>query len=444
MAGLPRASATLLEYTRLNHNKVEPIPLNRHIACDSNHNSAELVRLTNMTEHTSPALHTSPTLDLVGFDSLLTDSERSTRDALSKYGTRQLRPHIAEWFDQGTLPARDLMKEFGDLGVLGMHLEEYGCPGGSAVEYGLACMEVEAVDSGLRSMVSVQGSLAMFAIYRWGSEEQKEQYLPRMAAGELMGCFGLTEPGAGSDVASMQMHAKRTGDEWVLNGTKMWITNSPVADVLVVWARTEDGHAGFIVERGTPGLSTPKIDRKLSLRASLTGEIVLDDCRISDAQRLPEVNSLRGPLTCLNEARYGITWGALGAARDSLQTALQYAGKRPVFGRPLSSFQLTQEKLSDMAVELNKSLLLALQLGRLKDRGELKPHQISAGKLNSTRVALDIARECRTILGAAGITTEFSPLRHANNLESVLTYEGTAEMHQLIIGQAMTGQAAFR
>lgn len=400
------------------------------------------------------------TLDLVAFDSLLSSSEISTRNAVADFGNHHLRPRIGEWFDTGQLPIKEIARSFGDLGILGMHLEGYGCPGGSAVEYGLACMEIEAVDSGLRSMMSVQGSLTMFAIHHWGSDEQKDKYLPRLAAGELVGCFGLTEPSAGSDVASMQTHAKREGDEWVLNGSKMWITNSPFADVLVVWARTESvdgndenggernagkpGHVGFIIERGTPGLSTPTINRKLSLRASVTGEIVLDDCRISDAQRLPHVSSLRGPLTCLNEARYGIIWGALGAARDCLQTTLAYTAQRPVFKRPLSSFQLTQAKLSDMTVELNKSLLMALQLGRLKDRGELKPHQTSAGKLNSTRVALDIARECRSLLGAAGITTEFSPMRHANNLESVLTYEGTAEMHQLIIGQALTGEAAFR
>ncbi|WP_426717852.1 acyl-CoA dehydrogenase family protein [Corynebacterium auriscanis] len=400
------------------------------------------------------------TLDLVAFDSLLSSSEISTRNAVADFGNRHLRPRIGEWFDTGQLPIKEIALSFGDLGILGMHLEGYGCPGGSAVEYGLACMEIEAVDSGLRSMMSVQGSLAMFAIHHWGSDEQKDKYLPRLAAGELVGCFGLTEPNAGSDVASMQTHAKREGDEWVLNGSKMWITNSPIADVLVVWARTENvdgndenggernagkpGHVGFIIERGTPGLSTPTINRKLSLRASVTGEIVLDDCRVSDAQRLPHVSSLRGPLSCLNEARYGIIWGALGAARDCLQTTLAYTAQRPVFKRPLSSFQLTQAKLSDMTVELNKSLLMAVQLGRLKDRGELKPHQTSAGKLNSTRVALDIARECRSLLGAAGITTEFSPMRHANNLESVLTYEGTAEMHQLIIGQALTGEAAFR
>ncbi|WJY71968.1 acyl-CoA dehydrogenase family protein [Corynebacterium auriscanis] len=400
------------------------------------------------------------TLDLVAFDSLLSSSEISTRNAVADFGNHHLRPRIGEWFDTGQLPIKEIARSFGDLGILGMHLEGYGCPGGSAVEYGLACMEIEAVDSGLRSMMSVQGSLTMFAIHHWGSDEQKDKYLPRLAAGELVGCFGLTEPSAGSDVASMQTHAKREGDEWVLNGSKMWITNSPFADVLVVWARTESvdgndenggernagkpGHVGFIIERGTPGLSTPTINRKLSLRASVTGEIVLDNCRISDAQRLPHVSSLRGPLTCLNEARYGIIWGALGAARDCLQTTLAYTAQRPVFKRPLSSFQLTQAKLSDMTVELNKSLLMALQLGRLKDRGELKPHQTSAGKLNSTRVALDIARECRSLLGAAGITTEFSPMRHANNLESVLTYEGTAEMHQLIIGQALTGEAAFR
>ena len=383
-------------------------------------------------------------LNLTSFDTLLDDEERMLQEAMRDFATKELKPHVAGWFEEGTIPAKELGPKFGQLGALGMHLEGYDCPGASAVAYGLACMEIEAVDSGLRSFVSVQGSLAMFAIHHWGSEEQKQKYLPGMAAGEKLGCFGLTEPDAGSDPASMKTRATRDGDDWILNGTKMWITNSPVADVAVVWAKTDDGFAGFIVEAGTPGFTAPEIHKKLSLRASITGEIVLDNCRVSDEQRLPKISTLRGPLTCLNEARYGIIWGALGAARDSLNTALEYTNTREVFGKSLSEFQLTQAKLADMAVELNKSTLLALQLGRLKDEGKLAPHQVSVGKLNSTRVAIAIARECRTLLGASGVTLEYSPLRHANNLESVLTYEGTAEMHQLIIGQELTGYPAFR
>ncbi|MGO3026386.1 acyl-CoA dehydrogenase family protein [Corynebacterium variabile] len=397
---------------------------------------------------------TTAPLDLIGFDSLLTDEERQIRDAVADFGDRELRPHVADWFEAGALPVNDLAPKFGELGVLGMHLDGYGCPGMSAVDYGLACMEIEAVDSGLRSLVSVQGSLAMFAIHHWGSEEQKEHYLPGMAAGTTLGCFGLTEPDAGSDPANMRTRAVRDGSgedaDWILNGTKMWITNAPVADVAVVWARTDDrgdgkpGFAGFIVEKGDPGFSTAEIHRKLSLRASVTGEIILEDCRLPESRRLPGVTSLRGPLTCLNEARYGIIWGALGAARDALATAIDYVGTRDLFDRPLSSFQITQTKLADMTIELDKSMLLALQLGRLKDAGKLTPPRISVGKLNSTRVALEITRECRTLLGASGITLDHSPLRHANNLESVLTYEGTAEMHQLTIGQALTGEQAFR
>jgi glutaryl-CoA dehydrogenase len=406
-----------------------------------------------MTRTTASSATTTP-LDLIGFDSLLSDEERQIRDAVADFGDRELRPHVNDWFEAGALPVNDLAPEFGELGVLGMHLDGYGCPGMSAVDYGLACMEIEAVDSGLRSLVSVQGSLAMFAIHHWGSEEQKEHYLPGMAAGTALGCFGLTEPDAGSDPANMRTRAIRDGSgedaDWILNGTKMWITNAPVADVAVVWARTDDrgdgkpGFAGFIVEKGDPGFSTAEIHRKLSLRASITGEIILEDCRLPDSRRLPGVNSLRGPLTCLNEARYGIIWGALGAARDALTTAIDYVGTRDVFDRRLSSFQITQTKLADMTVELDKSMLLALHLGRLKDAGQLTPPRISVGKLNSTRVALEITRECRTLLGASGITLDHSPLRHANNLESVLTYEGTAEMHQLTIGQALTGEQAFR
>ena len=387
---------------------------------------------------------TQTPLSLVDFEGLLTDEERMVRDSMADFCDRKLRPEVRQWFESGTLPAKELGPRFGGLGALGMHLEGYGCPGASAVSYGLACMEIEAVDSGLRSFVSVQGSLAMFAIHQWGSEDQKNKYLPKMAAGESLGCFGLTEPDAGSDPANMKTHAVRDGDDWVINGTKMWITNSPVADLAVVWARTDDGFAGFIIDKGTPGFDAPEIHRKLSLRGSITGEIVLDNCRVPDAQRLPNVSSLRGPLTCLNEARYGIIWGALGAARDCIETTMAYTESRQVFGRSLNSFQLTQAKLANMSVELTKSALLALQLGRLKDAGNLSPHQISVGKLNSTRVALEIARECRTLLGASGITLEYSPMRHANNLESVLTYEGTAEMHQLIIGQALTGEQAFR
>ena len=383
-------------------------------------------------------------LDLTNFSALLNDEERMLQTAMREFADKSLRPSIQDWYENSSLPVEQLSPQFGELGALGMHLEGYDCPGTSAVAYGLACMEIEAVDSGLRSFVSVQGSLAMFAIHHWGSEEQKQKYLPKMAAGEYIGCFGLTEPDAGSDPASMKTRAVRDGDDWILNGTKMWITNSPIADVAVVWARTDEGFAGFILEKGMEGFSAPEIHKKLSLRASITGEIVLDNCRVSDAQRLPEVSTLRGPLTCLNEARYGIIWGALGAARDSLETAIEYTETRNVFGKSLSSYQLTQAKLADMAVELNKSTLLALQLGRLKDEGKLAPHQVSVGKLNSTRVAIDIARQCRTLLGASGITLEYSPMRHANNLESVLTYEGTAEMHQLIIGQALTDKPAFR
>lgn len=383
-------------------------------------------------------------LDLTNFSALLNDEERMLQTAMREFADKSLRPNIQDWYENSSLPVEQLSPQFGELGALGMHLEGYDCPGTSAVAYGLACMEIEAVDSGLRSFVSVQGSLAMFAIHHWGSEEQKQKYLPKMAAGEYIGCFGLTEPDAGSDPASMKTRAVRDGDDWILNGTKMWITNSPIADVAVVWARTDEGFAGFILEKGMGGFSAPEIHKKLSLRASITGEIVLDNCRVSDAQRLPEVSTLRGPLTCLNEARYGIIWGALGAARDSLETAIEYTETRNVFGKSLSSYQLTQAKLADMAVELNKSTLLALQLGRLKDEGKLAPHQVSVGKLNSTRVAIDIARQCRTLLGASGITLEYSPMRHANNLESVLTYEGTAEMHQLIIGQALTDKPAFR
>ncbi|MBV7296004.1 acyl-CoA dehydrogenase family protein [Corynebacterium sp. TAE3-ERU12] len=380
---------------------------------------------------------------MIDFDGMLTDEERMMRSTVANFCDSELRPHIDQWFEDHTIP-RDLGPKFGNIGVLGMHLDGYDCAGTSAVAYGLACLELEAVDSGVRSFVSVQGSLAMYAIHKWGSEDQKNHWLPKMAAGEAIGCFGLTEPDFGSNPGGMRTNARRDGDGWVLNGSKMWITNGSLADVAVVWARTDEGYAGFLVEKDTPGFTTNDIHRKMSLRASITSELVLDNVRVSDDARLPKVTSLRGPLSCLNEARFGIMFGALGAARDCIEQTLAYVAERQVFDKPLSSYQLTQAKLADMVLELDKGLLLALQLGRLKDAGTLPVESISLGKLNSTREALNIARTCRTLLGASGITTEYSPIRHANNLESVLTYEGTAEMHQLIIGNALTGEAAFR
>lgn len=381
---------------------------------------------------------------LFALDSVLDTEEIAVRETVRRFAADRIRPHIAEWFEAGALPARELAKDLGGMGLLGMHLEGYGCAGMSATSYGLACLELEAVDSGIRSLVSVQGSLAMFAIHRFGSEEQKQEWLPRMAAGEAVGCFGLTEPDFGSNPAGMRTAARRDGDDWVLRGTKMWITNGSIADVAVVWARTDDGVRGFVVPTDTPGFSAPEIRNKLSLRASVTAELVLDDVRLPASAMLPEARGLSGPLSCLNEARFGIVFGALGAARDCLETAIDYAKTREVFDRPLAAFQLTQAKLADMALELGKGQLLAVHLGRLKDRHELRPEQVSLGKLNSVREAIAIARECRTILGANGITLEYPVLRHANNLESVLTYEGTSEMHQLVIGQTLTGESAFR
>ncbi|HET8680301.1 MAG TPA: acyl-CoA dehydrogenase family protein [Micromonosporaceae bacterium] len=383
------------------------------------------------------------TLDLLDTDALLSDEERAIRAVVRQVVDEKVRPHIADWYERGEVPVRELAAGFGKLGLLGMHLTGYGCAGASAVAYGLACLELEAADSGVRSLVSVQGSLAMYAIWRFGSTEQKEQWLPRMASGELIGCFGLTEPDHGSDPASMRTRAVRDGDGWLLRGGKMWITNAPVADVAVVWAGTDDGIRGFVVPMDTPGVTASEIRRKLSLRASSTGELVLDDVRLPDSARLPEATGLKAPLSCLTEARYGIVWGSLGAARDCLQTALSYAGSREQFGRPIAGFQLTQAKLADAVVELEKGYLLALHLGRLADRGALRPEQVSVGKLNNVREALAIARTCRTILGANGISGEYPVLRHANNLESVLTYEGTSEIHQLVIGQKLTGISAF-
>lgn len=381
---------------------------------------------------------------LFALDQLLESEEIQIRDTVRKFAHEKIRPHIGEWFEAATLPARDLAKELGSLGVLGMHLDGYGCAGMSATSYGLACLELEAVDSGIRSLVSVQGSLAMFSIHHWGSEDQKQEWLPKMATGEAIGCFGLTEPDFGSNPGGMRTNAKRDGDDWILNGTKMWITNGSIADVAVVWAQTDNGVRGFVVPTDTPGFSAPEIHSKMSLRASVTSELVLDSVRLPASAMLPEAKGLRGPLSALDEARFGIVFGAIGAARDCLETAIDYAGTREVFDKPLSAFQLTQAKIADMSLEVGKGHLLAYNLGRIKDRGEVTPEQISTGKLNNTREAIEIARMCRTILGANGITLEYPVIRHANNLESVLTYEGTVEMHQLSIGRVLTGESAFR
>ncbi len=381
---------------------------------------------------------------LFDIDGLLTDEELEIRGVIRKFVEKRIKPFVADWFESGELPAKELAIELGELGVLGMHLEGYGCAGAGAVAYGLACMELEAGDSGIRSLVSVQGSLAMKAIHAFGSEEQKQHWLPRMATGEVLGCFGLTEPDFGSNPAGMRTRAKRDGDEWVLDGTKMWITNGNIADVAVVWARTDEGIRGFVVPTETPGFSANLVHRKLSLRASVTSELVLDGVRLPAEAVLPGVSSLRGPLTCLNEARFGILFGALGAARDSLEAAIKYGLERVQFDNPIAAYQLTQKKYADMTVEFGKGLLLALQIGRLKEKGTLRPEQVSLGKFNSVRQALAITRECRSILGANGITLEYPVMRHMANLESVYTYEGTHEMHTLVIGEALTGIPAYR
>jgi glutaryl-CoA dehydrogenase len=382
-------------------------------------------------------------LELLDLDGTLSAEDRDMRAVVRQVVDERVRPHVAIWYEEGRVPVRELAAEFGKLGLLGMHLTGYGCAGATATAYGLACLELEAGDSGVRSLVSVQGSLAMFAIHRFGSEEQRRRWLPPMAAGEAIGCFGLTEPDHGSDPAGMTTRARRDGGDWVLTGGKMWITNAPVADVAVIWARTDDGIRGFAVPMDTPGVTAREIRHKMSLRASSTGEIVLDDVRLPDDARLPGAEGLKAPLSCLTEARYGIVWGALGAARDCLTTAIDYARTREQFGRPIAAFQLTQAKLADMAVELQKGYLLARHLGALADAGRLRPEQVSVGKLNNVREAIAIARQCRTILGANGISAEYPVLRHANNLESVLTYEGTSEVHQLVIGQKLTGLSAF-
>ena len=382
-------------------------------------------------------------LDLLDIDALLSEDERAVRDTCRDWVKSRVLPEIAEWFERGELPSRELARELGGMGLLGMHLSGYGTADASAVMYGLACLELEAGDSGVRSLVSVQGSLAMFPIWRFGSEEQKQEWLPRMARGEAIGCFGLTEPDAGSDPASMRTSARRDGDDWIVSGTKMWITNGGVADVAVVWGQADDGIRGFVVPTDAKGFTANDIDRKISLRASVTSELVLDEVRLPGDAVLPEVRGMKGPLSCLNEARYGIAWGSMGAARACFEAALEYATSRVQFGGPIGRFQLTQRKLVDMAVELNKGLLLALHLGRMKDEGQVRPEQISLGKLNNVREALEICREARGILGANGITLEYPVVRHMNNLESVYTYEGTDEIHTLILGKALTGLDAF-
>ena len=381
--------------------------------------------------------------DLLGLERLLTDEERLIRDSVRGFVRSRVLPGLEEWFEKGEFP-KEMVREIGDLGLLGMHLQGYGCAGASATSYGLACLELEAGDSGFRSFVSVQGSLSMFPIWAYGSEEQKQEWLPGMARGEIIGCFGLTEPDSGSDPGSMRTSARKIGDDWVLNGNKLWITNGGLAGVAVVWARAEDGVLGFLVPRGTRGFTTRDIHRKLSLRASVTSELILEDVRLPDSARLPGVRGLRGPLSCLNEARYGIVWGVMGAARACYESALEYSKTRVQFGKPIGQFQLTQRKLVDMLVEIQKGTLLALHLGRLKDEGRLASEQVSLGKLNNCREALAIAREARSILGANGITLEYPVIRHMNNLESVFTYEGTNEVHTLVLGELITGLPAYR
>ena len=382
-------------------------------------------------------------LDLLRIDQQLSSDEVLVRDTVRAFAAERVMPHIADWFEAGTLP-RELAPELGKLGLLGMHLTGYGCAGMGSVAYGVACRELEAADSGLRSLVSVQGSLAMFPIWKYGSPEQKEEWLPRMAAGEAIGCFGLTEPDHGSDPSSMKTKAIRNENQWVLSGSKMWITNGSVADIAVVWAQTEEGIRGFLVPRGTRGFTSRAIHKKMSLRASITAELHFDSVKLPAEAMLPGVVGLKGPLSCLSEARFGIVWGVTGAARSCLEAAVGYARTREQFGQPIGGFQLTQGKLAWMLADLSRAQLLALHLGRLKEAGELTPEQVSLGKMSNVRAALEIARQARTILGASGITLEYPVIRHANNLESVLTYEGTEEIHALTLGQVLTGISAFR
>ena len=381
--------------------------------------------------------------DFLDFDHLLDDEERLIRDTVRAFVEERVSPNVAEWFEEARIPS-ELASEIGQLGLFGMHLEGYGCAGASATAYGLACMELEAGDSGVRSLVSVQGSLAMFAIHRWGSEEQKQEWLPKMAVGQALGCFGLTEPDAGSDPGSMRTRARRDGSDWILHGNKMWITNGSVADIAVVWAATDEGIRGFLVPRGTRGFTTQDIHRKLSLRASVTSELLLDDVRLPASAMLEKANSLRAPLSCLNEARYGIVWGVVGAARTCYEAALDYSLSRVAFDKPIASFQLQQHKLAMMALEVNRASLLALHLGRMKHEGRLRPEHVSMGKLGNVNAALDVARSARQVLGANGVTLEYPVIRHMNNLESVVTYEGTADIHALVVGAAITGIQAFR
>jgi glutaryl-CoA dehydrogenase len=381
--------------------------------------------------------------DFLGIDQLLSDEERDIRDAVRAFVRDRVVPNVGEWFEDAVVPP-ELVGELGKLGVLGMHLEGYGCAGAGATAYGLACLELEAGDSGIRSLVSVQGSLAMFAIHRWGSEEQRQEWLPRMAAGDAIGCFGLTEPDSGSDPGSMRTRARRDGDDWILHGQKMWITSGSIADVAVVWAVTDEGVRGFLVPKGTKGFTTQDIHKKLSLRASVTSELLLDDVRLPKDAILPEATTLKGPLSCLNEARYGIVWGAVGAARACFEAALDYSKERVQFGKPIASFQIQQQKLATMALEVNRATLLALHLGRMKDEGRLRPEHVSMGKLGNVNAALEVARSARQVLGANGITLEYPVIRHMNNLESVVTYEGTADVHALVVGGALTGIQAFR
>ncbi|MGD2103355.1 MAG: acyl-CoA dehydrogenase family protein [Acidimicrobiia bacterium] len=381
--------------------------------------------------------------DFLDISSQLSDEEILLRDTVREYVEKEIKPNVGDWWDEGVIPHEDLARAFGEMGMLGMHLDGYGCAGTSATAYGVASLELEAGDSGIRSFVSVQGSLAMFPIWKFGSEEQKQEWLPRMAKGEVIGCFGLTEPDSGSDPAAMRTHATRDGTDWIINGSKMWITNGSIADIAVIWARTDEGVRGFIVPTDTPGFSAHDIKKKASLRASVTSELAFDDVRLPDEFVLPGVASMRGPLSCLNEARFGIAWGAMGSARDCFETALAYAKEREQFDQPIASFQMTQKKLVEMMVAVQRGTLVALHLGRRKDEGKLSPEQISFGKFDNVRNALEVARTARSILGGNGITLEYPVFRHMANLETVFTYEGTNEIHTLVMGQALTGISAF-